>query len=1459
MHKVSILSFSLILFVTAGFLNALQAQDAQPHKPAAYDAAIKINYVRVWDVQAPITDATTLAIKPLHDVKQTTQFIDGLGRPLQVVAKKASLVTNTTDPSSSANAVDLVTVVNYDEYGREIRKYLPFASNQINGVTGGNSDGYLKSNPFDQQKNFYETQLSAQNETFYYSKIEHEASPLGRPERVYAAGNSWVHDGNGTKIMYDINTINDAVRKWTVNEAPGTFASYSSALYEAGDLFKTVTEDENGKKIIEYKDQQGRIILKKVQLDVSPGADHTGWLCTYYIYDELNRLRAVIQPEGVKTLAANAWDMNYSNGILLQEQCFRYEYDERGRMITKKVPGAGSVQMIYDTRDRLVMTQDANMQAQQKWLVTTYDNNNNLPVATYLITDPSYFGNPAHHRNLAGTSTSYPDVNSYNKELLTQAFYDNYDWLGGTTGHSFGADRSTADDGYFMAPTNSSYPYPQPINQSFSISGLVTGTKVKILGEDKYLYAINYYDEKGRIIQVQRQNYSGGIDIATTQYSYSGKALLFVTRHEKKGVNAATQIIATRNNYDDLGRITSIEKNLNNTGWKVIANTEYDALGQIKKEKIGRKKDINGEPTTDALEELTHDYNIRGWVLGVNRDYAKTAGSTSNYFGYDLGYDKVSIKPEAPGASPIGSFGAQQYNGNIAGTVWKSKGDGEIRKYDFTYDAANRLKAATFKQCTAPSAWSNSVFDFSVSNLSYDDNGNIKTMDQMGLKGTGSSSIDQLIYSYIPYTNRLQTITDGANDNTSKLGDFKYNTGTKTATDYGYDNNGNIIRDANKNITAIAYNHLNLPASVTITVKESIEYTYDATGNKLKKTVHENNLPDKTTLYLFGTYENDQLQFLPMEEGRIRPVRDGNGAITSFTYDYFIKDHLGNVRMVLTEEQHQDIYPAATLENVSHNNGTAISAEDDFYNIDPSKVVNKDVAAGIPDYPNNNGIYNTNYYSNTGANSARLYQLNASGNTPGDKTGLGITIKVMAGDAINIFGKSYHKMPTAGYTSPVNAIILSELINGLAGTSIISSKGVTGSQITAQPGFPTSLNQLIGNQPDQTPDRPKAGINWIILDEQFKWVAGGFDMVGAAVNPNGTFKTHDNTTIPTINIPKNGYIYVYCNNESQYNVFFDNLQVIHNKGPLLEETHYYPFGLTMAGISSKAAGTPTNKYKYNGKEEQRNEFSDGSGLELYDFGARLHDPQIGRWTTIDPLAQKRYWATPYNFVQNNPINRFDPNGLTDYTLDKTTGEVKQVGEKNDDPDRILKTNQKGEVKYKKNGEAKVAIDGIEQGILKDGMNFQKNDYMIAVGGNGQATEKGVEAFALKLSGYVGKEIGGAYYSKDGEASTTHVTIGRYKDNDLTTTKANGNNLWTYFHGSDETNQYTLRGFFHTHPSANVNVDDRVVPSDQDLSVRDSDHKLDPNLKYYILTDPLSYGNPYPYKIDYTTGFSYRLR
>ena len=72
---------------------------------------------------------------------------------------------------------------------------------------------------------------------------------------------------------------------------------------------------------------------------------------TYYVYDEVGNLAYVVPPK-----------VDLTNGISsteLDELCFRYSYDSRNRMIEKKVPGAGPVYMVYDTRDRLALTQDS--------------------------------------------------------------------------------------------------------------------------------------------------------------------------------------------------------------------------------------------------------------------------------------------------------------------------------------------------------------------------------------------------------------------------------------------------------------------------------------------------------------------------------------------------------------------------------------------------------------------------------------------------------------------------------------------------------------------------------------------------------------------------------------------------------------------------------------------------------------------------------------------------------------------------------------------------------------------------------------------------------------------------------------------------------------------------------------------------------------------------------------------
>ena len=119
-------------------------------------ALAQVNYIRSWNTTAPISDPNSITSRPLQDVKQVTQYFDGLGNPVQTVARQGSLET-----SSNTNA-DLVSLIVYDVYGREQYKYLPYAAST--------NDGSFKTNPVQQQSSFYSSSASynpiaGQNET----------------------------------------------------------------------------------------------------------------------------------------------------------------------------------------------------------------------------------------------------------------------------------------------------------------------------------------------------------------------------------------------------------------------------------------------------------------------------------------------------------------------------------------------------------------------------------------------------------------------------------------------------------------------------------------------------------------------------------------------------------------------------------------------------------------------------------------------------------------------------------------------------------------------------------------------------------------------------------------------------------------------------------------------------------------------------------------------------------------------------------------------------------------------------------------------------------------------------------------------------------------------------------------------------------------------------------------------
>ena len=103
-----------------------------------------------------------------------------------------------------------------------------------------------------------------------------------------------------------------------------------------------------------------------------------------------------------------------------------------------------------------------------------------------------------------------------------------------------------------------------------------------------------------------------------------------------------------------------------------------------------------------------------------------------------------------------------------------------------------------------------------------------------------------------------------------------------------------------------------------------------------------------------------------------------------------------------------------------------------------------------------------------------------------------------------------------------------------------------------------------------------------------------------------------------------------------------NNRIVAQQNGIIEETnHYYPYG----AIFGETAGNNAQPYKYGGKEMERM-----FGIDLYDFSARMQDPILGTFTSMDPLCEKYYDVSPYSYCSGNPVNRIDPDGRREWPV-----------------------------------------------------------------------------------------------------------------------------------------------------------------------------------------------------------------
>ena len=634
--------------------------------------------------------------------------------------------------------------------------------------------------------------------------------------------------------------------------------------------------------------------------------------------------------------------------------------------------------------------------------------------------------------------------------------------------------------------------------------------------------------------------------------------------------------------YDHAGRPLKTSHSLNGATPIVLVKNEYNALGQLVDKKLHSTD--NG---TTFKQSIDYRYNIRGWLTTLNNSSLANDGQTNDdsndLFGMNLIYNQADAALN----------NVVQYNGNISAVKWSNnlaQGALKERGYNYTYDAMNRLLAATYKEKTT--AW-NASTGFHEDGLSYDLNGNIKTLNR---KAAAGATIDQLTYTYAG--NQLVNVSDAA-DMSKGFADIV------NTTDYTYDTEGSLITDGNKGVTAVLYNFMNLPEKITKTTGDYVTYTYDASGRKLSQQVYDpsNALKKKTDYAGEYLYENDTLKFIHHEEGRIVMVKEGQPI--SPEYQYMLKDHLGNVRLMFTTEKTQDTY-TATLED-----DTQSSEQNQFNHY--SRVTN-------------------DLYDHTDAGTAfnKVQLLNGGNNS---QVGLTKSLSVMPGDTVTaeVYAKYFGTTGTSGNMAAFASALLSAF--GLPNPAL-GEVGTASSAINNYGAFIAA-----GNNPGNN-GWPKGWLNVLVFDKNYNLIDLAYQQLDGAYVQSGATKAPHQLLSKQVVIKEPGYVYIYVSNEGsvQQDIYFDDLSITHAQSPVIQQSDYYAFGLAFNEYQRE--NSLTNNYQYNGKEKQ-----DELGLNMLDYGARMYMSDIGRWGVIDPLSElARRWS-PYNYAYNNPIRNIDPDGM----------------------------------------------------------------------------------------------------------------------------------------------------------------------------------------------------------------------
>ncbi|MEN9639472.1 MAG: hypothetical protein RLZZ262_1340, partial [Bacteroidota bacterium] len=1155
-----------------------------------------------------------------EDVVVYKSFLDGLNRPLQNVALDVS-------PGHK----DVIQFGQYDKYGEVRRQYLAF--------THPNVLHEFVENATDKVQDFYSQTAYIGHTSVPFSETVVDNTPQGNLIEAGHVGEEFqLGTDHTTTIEKNYNTVLDEVLDWryingNIKGASAMVSTNVRRYWPINTLSKGTVTDQNGKMVTVFYDPSGRVVLKRsyvlsyqtpglnqglayttdrtaggdAPVGPTPNGESLRAVDTYYVYDPFGRLVYELPAAFLQDIMTSGQSANLSfmesaspNSYLFNQLAYGYHYDMYGRIIEKKSPEVAWESFVYNRIHQVVLAQDAKLKVSKKWNFVRYDALGRVVMNGVLTADQDrevlqalqneYVGQMWEDKlntpnDPLGYTTLTVDYDP-NEIIYNNYIYDEYLW----------SDAS-------LTPT----PQEQ-MEITKRLRGIRTGKRTKLLldGGDPivYLRSVPVYDYLGMLVETIAELPDGGSYREQYQYN-SQQQVALVLSQNRLNSNSSTISQQHRYTYGHMGRLEKVYQSIAGDTEVQTIWYQYNELGQV------IRKHLHITPGQNVgMQIVDFRYNAQGWLTKINNaDLGADDDNLEDFdaFGMELIYTQNDIDnhPHYQSANSIKPIA--QYNGMMSAIQWKSKlpeqaqNEEQKHSYVYRYDDMYQLTGSyyakeniDFAEAGQFSAQRNAYTETTNYNL----RGGITKMKRytLGADGTTPVVMDDLKYIYAPNSYRIEGISDAASFQADwSTAHFRQGDGSS----YSYDELGNAISDPNKELQ-YQYNALGRVAQINRTGEtDAVKYIYAADG-----TLHQKQCGAKITYYtptIEYQQENGNAPIIDHVNTAAGIARPNPLALPElkFFYDYYLMDHLGNLRVVVTTEGATQTTAECTMEMA-----TAYFEEDFFEHVDDSRVPRP------LDFPDTE--HSSDYVSAL--------------KRDGIEQGPGKIIKVAYSDKVEVSTYSYYRSDDAGQTTgqTLAQIMADMLVNIVAvGADVMPSgeMGIGQFLDPTSPGSQAVSNFMSEELSDYDPTVPQAYLVYLFFDDKMLFDPSVSGML--KVTESDVLEEH---MTQTLTMKTGGYFYTYVTNKSTRKVNFDNLRIVHLQGQVRARYDYYSYGLMW--------NQPVNPYDqtYGLKEWQMQEWGD-KGIELYQFEARMYDPALGRWHAPDPLEQ---FHSPYLANFNNP-------------------------------------------------------------------------------------------------------------------------------------------------------------------------------------------------------------------------------